>query len=250
MVIKSPKARADVLASHLDDMWGDVFERAGHPADLADATMRHRVTIMDGYIHRYTRTRNASTVASVVFDSRDKIPRRRRIRLHNSMPTILEHLGLVGPQPEVQSIVALEEVFKDAQLPTAQIIVDLVRNLVAHPIQHATIEKLVELNVLVTQVADDREKRFRELVDEWKSDTLYLSSTTALINHHAYRAIIEMGKEVVPLVLKELEANPDWWFTALEALTDSPPTLEGIEGDLEQSTRVWVEWGKSRSYLL
>ena len=43
---------------------------------------------------------------------------------------------------------------------------------------------------------------------------------------------------VVPLILSELEKEPDLWFWALEAITDENPVSESDAGDIEASARV------------
>ena len=66
-------------------------------------------------------------------------------------------------------------------------------------------------------------EKFRALVSEWKEDTKFLSSTTAMTLHKAYQEIIGMGPLVIPLILRELETTPDQWFAALKALTGVDP---------------------------
>lgn len=41
--------------------------------------------------------------------------------------------------------------------------------------------------------------------------------------HPAYQRIIGLGPEVAPLLLRELERQPDHWFWALKALTGADP---------------------------
>jgi len=65
----------------------------------------------------------------------------------------------------------------------------------------------------------------------------------------SYQNIIGMGPAVVPLILKELEKEPDHWFWALEAITGENPVGENEAGDLEASARAWVQWGKQKGIL-
>ena len=53
----------------------------------------------------------------------------------------------------------------------------------------------------------------------------------------SYQKIIGMGPAVVPLILSELETEPDHWFWALEAITDENPVSESDAGDVEASAR-------------
>lgn len=49
------------------------------------------------------------------------------------------------------------------------------------------------------------EGEFHALAHEWKNACGLLSSTSVMVSHPAYRAIIELGQPVVPLLLRELE---------------------------------------------
>ena len=62
----------------------------------------------------------------------------------------------------------------------------------------------------------------------------------------SYQKIIGMGPAVVPLILSELEKEPDHWFWALEAITDENPVSESDAGDIEASARVGVQWGRDK----
>jgi hypothetical protein len=55
----------------------------------------------------------------------------------------------------------------------------------------------------------DLENRFKQLAAEWRRDVALLSSVTAIVEHPAYRQIIALGRDVVPLILRELEKEPD-----------------------------------------
>lgn len=57
--------------------------------------------------------------------------------------------------------------------------------------------------------------RFRRLASEWKEQSRYLSNTTAqMAILKPYQRIIGMGWPVVPLILDELQREPDQWFWA------------------------------------
>jgi hypothetical protein len=100
-----------------------------------------------------------------------------------------------------------------------------------------------------TQVTDGIRSRFEELTDDWKSKTRHLSNTAQISLVFSYQKIIGMGPVVVPLILAELENEPDHWFWALEAITDENPVTESDAGDVNASARAWVEWGRERGLL-
>jgi hypothetical protein len=93
------------------------------------------------------------------------------------------------------------------------------------------------------------ERRFRELADEWQAAVAHLSSTTARVQHPAYREIIALGSAVVPLLLRELERRPNHWFAALRALTGADPVSPADRGDLGAMADAWIKWGKERGSL-
>src|SRR5712692_5715158 len=71
------------------------------------------------------------------------------------------------------------------------------------------------------------EQRFRRLEAKWKADTEFLSDAGKLINHPAFKAIIALGEEVVPLMLHDLERQPSLWVWALPEITGESPVPAG-----------------------
>ena len=95
----------------------------------------------------------------------------------------------------------------------------------------------------------DLERRFRELVAQWQADVAPLSSTTARVQHPAYRAIIALGPAAIPLLLRELEQRPNHWFAALKSLTGADPVPPADRGRINAMTNAWITWGKEQGYL-
>jgi hypothetical protein len=92
------------------------------------------------------------------------------------------------------------------------------------------------------------EVKFRRLVQEWKAQRGPTSSTTKLVMHPAYQKIIGMGPDVVPLLLAELERDPDVWFWALRSITEANPVTHSIHGDVKAMADVWLRWGREQGY--
>lgn len=99
------------------------------------------------------------------------------------------------------------------------------------------------------QVPDLIEVKFQRLVREWKSGRGPHSSTLKLVMHPTYQAIIGMGADAIPLILRELETKPDAWFWALRSITEANPVEEKDRGDCDAMARAWVEWGKQHGYF-
>jgi len=95
----------------------------------------------------------------------------------------------------------------------------------------------------------DLERKFRELVAAWQLEVAPLSSSTARVQHPAYREIIGLGPAAVPLVLRELEQRPNHWFAALKALTDIDPVPPSDRGQIGPMTEAWITWGKEHGFL-
>ena len=102
---------------------------------------------------------------------------------------------------------------------------------------------------LITEVDSATEKKFGRLKDEWRRDNLVTSSITKLCTHPAYQRIIGMGAAVVPLLLRELQDDPDHWFWALNVITEEDPVKREDAGDLRKMSQAWPDWGKRHGII-
>ena len=92
------------------------------------------------------------------------------------------------------------------------------------------------------------DQRFLELVAIWKQERGPTSSVAKMVMHPAYQKIIGMGPAAVPFLLRELEREPDHWFWALKAITDSDPVPPESRGKIQEMARAWVRWGREQGY--
>jgi hypothetical protein len=92
------------------------------------------------------------------------------------------------------------------------------------------------------------ERRFRELAEEWKAATAFLSSITEMEAHPAYQKIIGMGKEALPFLFEELRREPDFWFWALSAITGEDPVPEAARGNVRLMAKAWLTWAEEHGY--
>jgi hypothetical protein len=60
--------------------------------------------------------------------------------------------------------------------------------------------------------------------------------------------LIALGEPAVPLLLAELEREPDWWFAALKAITRADPVAPEDRGTLSAMARAWLDWGRLHGY--
>jgi hypothetical protein len=94
----------------------------------------------------------------------------------------------------------------------------------------------------------DLEQQFLRLVEIWRKATQYTSSMSDLVNHPAYQQIIGLGQPAIPLLLRELERDPDYWFAALRALTGVDPVPAASRGNLARMAEAWLAWGRQEGY--
>jgi len=84
---------------------------------------------------------------------------------------------------------------------------------------------------------------FTDLVALWKRERGLHSSSARLAEHPAYQEIIGMGPEVIPLLLRELEREPDHWFRALHALTGANPVPVESRGKVPEMAAALARLG-------
>jgi len=101
-------------------------------------------------------------------------------------------------------------------------------------------------------------EQYKALQDKLNFDTGHFSSVSRMVRHPAYKEIVELGKDVIPIILDEFdrylqtdeaEAFPGWWtFNVLDALSGAK--LEGGRaGVLVDWVGLWVKWGEENGHL-
>lgn len=88
--------------------------------------------------------------------------------------------------------------------------------------------------------------QFHTLSDEWRTATRFLPAPSAASAHPAYRAIVALGPDVVPLILADLAAAPEPWFAALGELTGADPVPLTDHGRPRVAAEHWLAWGRAR----
>lgn len=93
------------------------------------------------------------------------------------------------------------------------------------------------------------DERFSALASEWRKNTAHLSSTTEKALYPAYQQIIGMGKDALPLILRDLRARPAHWFWALKAIAREDPVAPEERGNVRAMTKSWLHWGAEHGYI-
>jgi len=96
---------------------------------------------------------------------------------------------------------------------------------------------------------DEHEQRFRTLVNRWRTDRRLARTATSAAMHPAYQEIIGLGREGLPLILRELEREVDHWFWALRAITGVDPVPPSDKGNLEKMAEGWLHWARSQGIV-
>ncbi len=110
--------------------------------------------------------------------------------------------------------------------------------------------------------------QYEALKQEIHRDTWMHSNPNMWKRHRAYKDIVAMGDEVVPLILADLEESlktkkhedyPGWWvMDALPEITGDRIPVGGkeviIEGgfakvSVDDVSRWWVEWGRKKGLV-
>jgi dephospho-CoA kinase len=99
-----------------------------------------------------------------------------------------------------------------------------------------------------TRRSDDVGDQFHRLANEWRTAVGPLSSASKIIQHPAYKGIIALGRDAVPLILRELEQKPDHWFAALRAITGEDPVIPEDRGRMDRMAAAWVRWGRDNGF--
>ena len=100
----------------------------------------------------------------------------------------------------------------------------------------------------LTNVDTSIRASFCYLRDKWLAETQFTSSGSNIISNSSYRAIIDLGPQVVPLIFDELRKETNHWFFALSELTGYTPTLTG-RTNMERMRLAWLGWADANGYL-
>ena len=95
----------------------------------------------------------------------------------------------------------------------------------------------------------NRRNRFERMRDSWAEATQWSSSTTEIAMHPAYQAIIGMGTDALPMILRELRDRGGYWYWALKAISDEDPVPPLDRGDIPKMDAHWIRWGACKGLI-
>jgi len=76
-----------------------------------------------------------------------------------------------------------------------------------------------------------------------------LSSTSEIVSNFNYYRIIALGKDIVPLILQELQENGGQWYLALRVLTNQNPVNPEDVGNIKKMKMAWLNWGREHRLI-
>jgi hypothetical protein len=94
-------------------------------------------------------------------------------------------------------------------------------------------------------------RKFKKLAQQWRNERGSMSSITEMSMLSPYQKIIGMGNEAVPLILNELRSegdDPDQWFWALTAITETNPVKPEDQGNFKKMAEAWFAWAEAEGY--
>ena len=78
------------------------------------------------------------------------------------------------------------------------------------------------------------------MAEEWRASTRFAASPQAAAKHPAYRAVVALGPQAIPLILTALEESPEPWFAALRELTGDDPVPPADRGRPAVAAAHWL----------
>lgn len=93
---------------------------------------------------------------------------------------------------------------------------------------------------------------FNSLSSKIKSEMMFSSTLQTLNDSPSNRALIELGADVVPFLLKDLKENPldpFPWFETLTEITGHDPTTDASRGNWQAMAQAWIAWGQGNGVL-
>jgi hypothetical protein len=100
-----------------------------------------------------------------------------------------------------------------------------------------------------TPATETVEQRVVRLLQSWREQTAYLSSSTQITGHPAYQELIALGSAALPFLFRDLEQTGDGHLSkALTALTGAQPVPAEDRGNIRKIAEAWLRWARGNGY--
>lgn len=85
-----------------------------------------------------------------------------------------------------------------------------------------------------------REIQFKQYLKAWKEETQFVSSPTEIVGNENFQGIVNLGKPVVPLVLSELQNNPNYLVWALNFIYKTKVS-DSEKTTIPEAAKLWIQ---------
>lgn len=99
-----------------------------------------------------------------------------------------------------------------------------------------------------SDISKEKEIEFYKLAQQWAKEAKGQSSMSQALTP-TYLKILTLGKEITPLILKELKERPNFWFLALRTLNDENPVPKEHMGNVLKMREAWLTWGEAKRLI-
>ncbi|MEO6613631.1 MAG: hypothetical protein ABIT05_12650 [Chitinophagaceae bacterium] len=96
---------------------------------------------------------------------------------------------------------------------------------------------------------DSLKEYFDSLKLLWLEETKYSSNVFLTTNHPAHLTIVQLGEQVLPLLIEELQNNSNHWFFTLNQITGVTPIPPEHVGDVELMRNDWINWANENNIV-
>ena len=105
------------------------------------------------------------------------------------------------------------------------------------------------MSAVPANIAETVEQQVARLLERWRDETAYLSSSTAITGHPAYQELIALGPAALPCLFRDLEQSGDGHLSkALTAITGAHPIAAQERGKVNKIAESWLRWARENDY--
>jgi hypothetical protein len=98
-----------------------------------------------------------------------------------------------------------------------------------------------------SEVADLSESQFSEFADNWRAETMLMSSPTQRSANLWHLRILTLGKRAIPFVIAEMQKRDHDWFSTMMALAGEDAAEAARTFD--EGVDMWVSWAAKKGYV-
>lgn len=105
------------------------------------------------------------------------------------------------------------------------------------------------MSTVPVNAAETIEQHVARLLAQWREQTAYLSSSTAITENPAYLELVALGPAALPSLFRDLEKTGDGHLSsALTSITGARPVAPEHRGQIRKATEDWLRWAKENGY--